>query len=73
MFTDNIKIITWFILKIWKAEEKLKEFKIMYQNASYICIYWYNKISWLTIKKYWCQQNSGGVSRDSYIFWIFFR
>ena len=73
MFTDNIKIITWFILKTWKTEEKLKEFEIMYQNASYICISWYNKISWFTIKKYWCQQNSGGVPRDSYIFWIFFR
>ena len=24
------------------------------------------------MKKYWCQQNSRGVSHDSYIFWIFF-
>ena len=45
----------------------------MYQNAIYICISWYNKICWFTVKKCWCQQNSGGVSRDLYIFWIFFR
>ena len=39
----------------------------------YICISWYNKICWFPVKKCWCQQKSGGVSRDSYIFWIFFR
>ena len=43
----------------------------MYQNVIYICISWYNKISWFPVKKFWCQQNSGVVSRDSYIFWIF--
>ena len=45
----------------------------MYQNAIYIGISWYNKICWFPVKKGWCQQNSEGVSRDSYIFWIFFR
>ena len=25
------------------------------------------------MKKFWCQQNSRSVSRDLYIFWIFFR
>ena len=44
----------------------------MIQNAIYICISWYSKICWFLVKKYWCQQNSRGVSRDSYIFWIFF-
>ena len=39
----------------------------------YICISWYNKICWFPVKKCWYQQNSEGVSRDSYIFWIFFR
>ena len=73
MFTGIIKIITWFIVKILKTEENLKEAEIMYQSASYICISRYNKISWFPVKKYWCQQNSGGVPRDSYIFWIFFR
>ena len=27
-----------------KTQEKLKELKIMYQNAIFICISWYNKI-----------------------------
>ena len=45
----------------------------MYQNAIYICISWYKKLCWFPLKKCWCQQNSGGVSLDSYNFWIFFR
>ena len=55
-----------------KIQEKLKELEIMYQNAIYICVSWYNKICWFPAKKYWCQQNSEAVSRDSYIFWILF-
>ena len=45
----------------------------MHQNPIHICISWYNKICWFPVKKRWCQQNLGGVSRDSYVFWIFFR
>ena len=45
----------------------------MYQNAVYICISWYSKICWFSVKKCWCQQNSQSVSHDSYIFRIFFR
>ena len=45
----------------------------MYQNAIYICISLYSKICWFLVKKWWCQQNSWGVSRDSYLFWIFLR
>ena len=45
----------------------------MYQNAIYICISWYSKIWWFSVKKWWCQQNPRGMLRDSYIFWIFFR
>ena len=44
----------------------------MYQNTIYISISWYSKICWFLVKKSWCQQNSSGVSRDSYIFWIVF-
>ena len=40
----------------------------MYQNTIYICISWYSKICWFPVKKCWYQQNSRGVSRDSYIF-----
>ena len=43
-----------FIKKNLKTQEKLKEFmylEIMYQNAIYICISWYNKICWFTVKK----------------------
>ena len=56
-----------------KTQEKIKELEVMYQNAIYIFISWYNKICWFPVKKCWCQQNLGGVSRDWYIFWIFFR
>ena len=45
----------------------------MHQNAIYFWIFWYSKICWYLVKKCWCQQNSRSVSRDSYIFWIFFR
>ena len=44
----------------------------MYQNTVYICISWYSKICWFPVKKCWFQQNSRSVSRDSYIFQIFF-
>ena len=44
----------------------------MYQNGIYICIFWYSNTYWFPMKKCWCQQNSKGVSRDSYIFWVFF-
>ena len=45
----------------------------MNQNAIYICISWNRKICWFLMKKCWCQQNSIGVSRDSYSFLIFLR
>ena len=44
----------------------------MYQNAIYICSSWYSKFCWFPVKKCRCQQNSMGVSHDSYIFWVFF-
>ena len=46
--------------------------EIMYQNAIYICSSWYSKFCWFPVKKCRCQQNSRGVSHDSYIFWVFF-
>ena len=73
IFAYIIKIATMFIKTIFKDSKKLKESQIMYQNAIYIWISWYSKTCWLAVKKYWCQQNSGGVSRDSYTFLIFFR
>ena len=51
-----------------KAQKNLKELEIMYQNAIYISISWYNKIYWFAVKKCWCQQNAGGVSPDSIFF-----
>ena len=45
----------------------------MYQHAICIYISWYSKIYQYPVNKCWCQQNSRGVSRGSYIFWIFFR
>ena len=44
----------------------------MYLNGIYICNSWYSKICWFSVKKCWCQQNSRGVSCDSYSFWIFY-
>ena len=43
-FADIIKIVTMFIKKSLKTQKNLKELEIMYQNAIFICILWYNKI-----------------------------
>ena len=51
-----------------RLESNFKELEIMCSNAIYVCISWYSKICY---KKY-CQQNASGVSRDLYIFGIFF-
>ena len=48
--------------KIFKDSKKVKRITNFYQNAIYVCIFWYNKICWFLIKKCWCQQNSRGVS-----------
>ena len=57
----------------WYSKICLKQLEIMSQSAVHICISWYSKICWFPVKKCWRQQNSRGVSRDSYIFCIFFR
>ena len=62
-----------FIKKVFKDPKKLKYLEIMYQNAIYICIFWYSKICWFPMKKFWCRHNLRGVPRDSYNFWVFFR
>ena len=41
-----------------KTQKKLKELKIMYQNAIYIFVSWYSKICRFPLKKFWSQQNS---------------
>ena len=46
---------------------------IIDQNAIYICIFWFCKTCWFLVKKWWCQQKSRSVSRDSYTHWMFFR
>ena len=36
---------------MFKGSGKVKkEIEIMYQNATYICISWYNKICWFPVK-----------------------
>ena len=58
-----------------KKSEKNRNYvqkEIMYQNTIYICISWNSKIWLFSVKKKLCQQNLISVSRDSYIFWIFF-
>ena len=52
------------IKKPVKAQKKLKELEIMCSNATYIYISWYSKICWFLVKKYWCQQDSSGVSHS---------
>ena len=69
IFADIINIVTMFMNNIFLDSKKLKELEITYQNTVYICISRYSKICWFPVKKYWCQQNSRGVSHDSYIFW----
>ena len=69
-FADIINLQP-LLKKPLKNQKKLKELEIKCSNAIYICISWYSKICWFSVKKY-CQQNSSGVSRDLYIFWIFF-
>ena len=71
-FADIVKISTMFIKKTFKNSKKLKELEIMYSNAIYISISRYSKICWFLVKKCWYQQNSSGMSRDLYIFSIFF-
>ena len=68
-----IKIVTFLLKKSLRTQEKLKELKILYQNAIYTCISWYSKICWFPMKNCWCQQNARDGSRDSYMFWILFR
>ena len=67
-------LLTWskfqpcLLKKSLKNQKKLKELAIMCSNTIYICIYWYSKICWFSVKKYWCQQNSSG----EYVIYIFF-
>ena len=61
---------------LWKQplqtqkKKKLKGLEYMYQNEIYICIFWYNKISWFSMKFFhwnffWkCQQNWRGMICD---------
>ena len=43
IFADITKIITIFIETFLKTQKELKELDIIYQNAIYICIFFYNK------------------------------
>ena len=65
IFADIIKIVS------LKTPEKLKKLEIMYQNEIYTCISWCSKICWFPVKNCWFQQNSSGVSRDSYFLEFF--
>ena len=38
IFSDIVKIVTIFIKKVFKDQEKLKELEIIYQKAIYICV-----------------------------------
>ena len=66
-------LLTWskfqpcLIKKPVKAQKKLKELEIMCPNATYIYISWYSKICWFSVKKYWCQQDSSGVSHSLWV------
>ena len=73
IFGDIIKIVTMFIKRVTKDSGKVKKIEIMYQNPVFMWISWCSKICWIPVKKCWCQLNPSGVSRDLYIFWIFFR
>ena len=51
------------IKKIFKDSKKVKELEIMFQNAIYVYIFWYNLLMSAELK---------GMSHDSYIFYVFF-
>ena len=70
---DTSKLLPCFLKQLLKTPKKLKEWEIMYQNPIYTFISWCSKICWFLVKIRWCQQNARVVSRDLYIFWIFFR
>ena len=67
------KLWSFLLEKSLKTQEKLEELEIVYLNGIYICISWYSKIRWFLVKKCWCQQNSSGVSLDSYSFFDLLR
>ena len=69
-FADIIKIAIMLIKTTFKDSIKVKRLEIKSQNA--IVIYLIKK-SYFLVKRCWCQQNSSDVSRDLYIYWIFFR
>ena len=68
IFADIIKILTMFIIAIYKDSRKVKINKNYASKCSLYLISWYSKICWFPVKKCWCQQNSGCVSRDSFFF-----
>ena len=49
-FADIIKTVTMFIKKVFEDSKKVEKLEIMYQNAIYICIFWYTKICWFPMK-----------------------
>ena len=56
-----------FIEPIFKEFKKLKELKIMYENAIYIYISWYSKIFWFSVKNADVSRNQE-VCHVTYIF-----
>ena len=61
-----------FIKAIFKDSKKFK--KIMYQNVIYIDTPWLAKFTDFRWKNAGVSRTAdGGVSRDSSIFWVFFR
>ena len=50
-FVDFIKIATMFVKTNFKDSKKLKELKVMYENAIYVHISWYSKSCWFPVKK----------------------
>ena len=72
-FADIIKYATMVTKATFKGPQKTKQLEVIYANAIYICISWYNKSCWFPVKKCWCWQYSRSVSRNLYTFWIFFR
>ena len=76
IFADIIKNVTMFIKIIFKYLEKVKRIRNYVGKSNLYLdpmISWYSKICWFPVKKEWYQQNSMGVSRDLYIFWVFIR
>ena len=72
-FPDIIKVSTMFIKTTFNDSKKVKPIGNYALKRNLYLYFLIKQKLLISVKKYWRQQNSKGVSRDLYIFWSFFR